>query len=71
MASDKKEKIKGTVIESLPNTHFKVELEDGREVNAHLAGKMRIHRIKVLPGDSVTVEMSPYDQDKGRIIYRK
>lgn len=71
MATDKKEKIQGTIIESLPNTHFKVQLEDGREIIAHLAGKMRMHRIKVLPGDSVTVEMSSYDQDKGRIIYRK
>lgn len=71
MGKNEKEKIKGTVLESLPNTHFKVELEDGREVNAHLAGKMRIHRIKVLPGDTVTVEMSPYDDEKGRIIYRK
>jgi len=70
MPSEKKEKIQGTVIEPLPNTHFKVKLDDGREINAHLAGKMRIHRIKVLAGDRVTVEMSPYD-DKGRIVYRK
>ncbi len=71
MTLEKKEKIKGTIIETLPNTSFRVELEDGREILAHLAGKMRIHRIKVLSGDSVTVEMSPYDQKKGRIIYRK
>ncbi len=71
MGSQKKEKIKGTVLEALPNAHFKVELEDGREVNAHLAGKMRIHRIKVLPGDTVTVEMTPYDKEKGRIVYRE
>ena len=60
----------GTVIEALPSTHFRVELEDGRIVMAHLAGKMRIHRIKILPGDNVTVEMSPYDETRGRIVYR-
>ncbi len=70
MAEEKKIKKKGTVIEALPNTHFKVQLEDGKEINAHLAGKMRMYRIKVLPGDKVTVEMSPYDLQKGRIIYR-
>lgn len=60
----------GTVIEALPSTHFRVELEDGRVVMAHLAGKMRVHRIKILPGDNVTVEMSPYDETRGRIVYR-
>ena len=60
----------GTVLEALPSTHFKVELEDGKVVIAHLAGKMRIYRIKIIPGDNVTVEMSPYDDTRGRIVYR-
>jgi len=55
----------------LPSTHFKVKLEGGSEIIAHLAGKMRIYRIKVLPGDKVTVELSPYDEKRGRIIYRR
>lgn len=61
----------GIVLESLPNTYFRVKLENGKEVLAHLAGKMRIYRIKVLPGDQVTVEMSSYDENRGRIVYRK
>ncbi len=60
----------GVVIEALPNTQFKVELEDGREILAHLAGKMRLHRIRVMPGDKVTLEMTQYDEGKGRITYR-
>ncbi len=68
MSSDNK--YKGIVLEALPNTHFKVKLENGNEVNAHLAGKLRVHRIKVLPGDKVTVEVGEYDETKGRIIYR-
>ena len=60
----------GTVLEALPSTHFKIELEDGKVVIAHLAGKMRMFRIKILPGDNVTVEMSPYDDTRGRIVYR-
>jgi len=60
----------GVVVEALPNTQFKVELEDGREILAHLAGKMRLHRIRVMPGDKVTVEMTQYDESKGRITYR-
>ncbi|MBU2544864.1 translation initiation factor IF-1 [Patescibacteria group bacterium] len=60
----------GTVLEALPSTHFKIELEDGKVVIAHLAGKMRMFRIKILPGDNVTVEMSPYDETRGRIVYR-
>lgn len=60
----------GTVVEALPNTMFRVELEDGRLIIAHLAGKMRIYRIKILPGDKVVVEFSPYDETKGRIVYR-
>jgi translation initiation factor IF-1 len=65
-----KEEIKGTVLEALPNTMFRVELEDGREVLATLSGKMRMHYIRVVPGDEVKVEMSPYDQKRGRITYR-
>jgi len=60
----------GTVTEALPSTHFRVELDDGRKVIAHLSGRLRIYRIKILPGDRVTVEMSPYDETKGRIVYR-
>lgn len=60
----------GVVKETLPNAVFRVELEDGREVLAHISGKMRIHRIKVLPGDSVRVELSPYDPSRGRVVYR-
>lgn len=60
----------GVIIEALPNTQFKVELEDGREILAHLAGKMRLHRIRVMPGDKVTLELTEYDENKGRITYR-
>jgi translation initiation factor IF-1 len=60
----------GIVVEALPSTHFRVELDDGRKIIAHLAGKLRIYRIKVLPGDRVTVEMSLYDDSRGRIVYR-
>ena len=60
----------GTVFESLPSTNFKVKLDDGNEIIAHLAGRLRINRIKILPGDRVTVEMSQYDQKRGRIVYR-
>jgi len=60
----------GQVIESLPSTHFKVRLDNGREILAHLAGRLRLARIKILPGDKVTVEMNPYDEKRGRIIYR-
>ncbi|MDP2910408.1 MAG: translation initiation factor IF-1 [bacterium] len=60
----------GIVVEALPSTHFRVELDDGRKIIAHLAGKLRIYRIKILPGDRVTVEMSPYDDSRGRIVYR-
>ena len=60
----------GIVLESLPSTSFKVKLDDGNEIIAHLAGKLRINRIKILPGDRVTVEISQYDEKRGRIIYR-
>ncbi len=65
-----KEKKKGKVLEALPNARFKVELEDGNEIIGHLAGKLRKYRIKVLPGDEVLVETTPYDDEKGRIVYR-
>jgi len=61
----------GTIIEALPSTHFKVKLDSGEEVLCHLAGKLRMFRIKILPGDRVTVEVSPYDQTRGRIVYRE
>jgi len=60
----------GLVLEALPSLDFRVELEDGREILAHLAGKLRIHRIRILVGDKVTVEMSSYDDKRGRIVYR-
>jgi translation initiation factor IF-1 len=60
----------GQVIEALPSTNFKVKLDEGGEILCHLAGKLRIFHIKILPGDRVTVEMSPYDEKRGRIVYR-
>ena len=60
----------GVVKEVLPNTLFRVEVEGGRLVLCHLSGKMRIHFIKILPGDRVRIEMTPYDKEKGRIVYR-
>lgn len=62
--------IEGKVLEALPNTMFKVELENGHMVLAHISGKMRMHYIKILPGDKVVLEISPYDLTRGRIIYR-
>jgi translation initiation factor IF-1 len=62
--------VTGTVVETLPNAMFRVELESGHRVLAHISGKMRMHFIKILPGDKVTVELSPYDLSRGRIIYR-
>ena len=70
MSNNKALRFQGQVFESLPNATFRVKLADGREVLCHLAGKLRMFRIKILPGDSVTVEMSPYDETKGRIVYR-
>ena len=60
----------GVIIETLPNAMFKVELENGHEILAHISGKMRMHYIKILPGDKVTVELSVYDLNRGRITYR-
>jgi translation initiation factor IF-1 len=62
--------VEGTVLESLPNAMFRVELDNGHKVLAHISGKMRMHYIKILPGDKVKVELSPYDLNRGRIIYR-
>jgi len=64
-------KVEGTVKELYPNMQYLVTLENGHEVLAHISGKMRLHNIRILPGDQVTVEMSPYDLTKGRISYRK
>ena len=60
----------GQVIEALPSLHFRVKLDSGKEVLCHLAGKLRLYRIKILPGDRVVVEMNPYDEKRGRIVYR-
>jgi len=62
--------VEGTIVEALPNAMFRVELENGHKVLAHVSGKMRMHFIQILPGDKVTVELSPYDLNRGRIIYR-
>jgi len=62
--------VEGTVIEPLPNATFKVELDNGHEVLAHISGKMRMHYIRILPGDRIQVELSPYDLTRGRITYR-
>ncbi|MBN2412589.1 translation initiation factor IF-1 [candidate division KSB1 bacterium] len=70
MAKEASIKIDGTILETLPNATFRVELENGHVVLAHISGKMRMHFIKILPGDKVTVELSPYDLSRGRIIYR-
>ena len=62
--------VEGTVLEKLPNAMFQVELENGHVITAHISGKMRMHYIKILPGDKVRVDMSPYDLTKGRITFR-
>ena len=71
MAKDDVIKVEGIVKELLPNTMFRVEIQGGHMVNAHISGKMRMNFIRILPGDSVTMEMSPYDLTKGRIVFRK
>ncbi len=63
-------RVQATVLEALPNAMFNVELESGHKILAHVSGKMRMHFIRILPGDKVTVEMSPYDLNRGRIILR-
>jgi translation initiation factor IF-1 len=70
MAKEQAVQVEGTVIEPLPNAMFRVELENGHKVLAHVSGKMRMHFIRILPGDRVTVELSPYDLSRGRIVYR-
>ena len=70
MAKEKLIKVDGIIKENLPNASFRVELENGHEVLAHVSGKMRMHFIKILPGDKVSLELSPYDLSKGRITYR-
>ena len=62
--------IQGSVLETLPNAMFRVQLDNGHKILAHISGKMRMHCIRILPGDKVTVEMSPYDLSRGRITYR-
>ena len=70
MAKEDVIEVEGTVIEALPNTNFKVELENGHQVLAHISGKLRMNYIKILPGDKVRVELSPYDLSRGRITWR-
>ncbi len=70
MAKEDVIEVEGKVIEPLPNAMFRVELDNGHRVLAHISGKMRMHFIKILPGDKVTLELSPYDLNRGRITYR-
>lgn len=71
MSKEEAIEVEGTVLEPLPNAMFKVELENGHKVLAHISGKMRMHYIKILPGDKVRIELSPYDLSRGRITYRE
>ena len=70
VAKDDVIEVEGTVVEPLPNAMFRVELENGHKVLAHISGKMRMHYIRILPGDRVRVELSPYDLSRGRVVYR-
>jgi translation initiation factor IF-1 len=70
MAKEEAIEVEGVVIETLPNAMFRVELQNGHRILAHISGKMRMHFIKILPGDTVLVELSPYDLKRGRIVYR-
>ena len=70
MAKEDVIEVEGTVVETLPNTNFKVELENGHQILAHISGKLRMNYIKILPGDKVKVELSPYDLTRGRITWR-
>ena len=70
MAKEDMIEVEGTVIEALPNAMFKVEITGGHVINAHISGKLRMNFIKIVPGDKVTLELSPYDLTKGRIIWR-
>jgi translation initiation factor IF-1 len=71
MAKEEKIEVEGTILEALPNAMFRVEMEGGHKILAHISGKMRMHYIKILPGDKVRVELSPYDLTRGRITYRE
>ncbi|MCD6080670.1 MAG: translation initiation factor IF-1 [Candidatus Omnitrophica bacterium 4484_49] len=71
MAKEEPIRVEGTILETLPNAMFRVEVEEGHVVLAHVCGKMRMHYIKLLPGDKVVLELSPYDLSRGRIVYRK
>jgi translation initiation factor IF-1 len=70
MTKEEKIEVEGTILEALPNAMFRVEMEGGHKILAHISGKMRMHYIKILPGDKVKVELSPYDLTRGRITYR-
>ncbi len=70
MAKEEKIEMEGKIVEALPNTEFLVELDNGHKIKAHVSGKIRMYYIRILPGDKVTVEMSPYDLTRGRITYR-
>lgn len=70
MGKEEAIRVEGKVVETLPNAMFRVEIEGGHRVLAHISGKMRMHYIKILPGDKVTLEVSPYDLNRGRIVYR-
>jgi translation initiation factor IF-1 len=71
MTKEEKIEVEGTILEALPNAMFRVEVEGGHKILAHISGKMRMHYIKILPGDKVKVELSPYDLTRGRITYRE
>lgn len=71
MPKEEKIEVEGTILEALPNAMFRVEMEGGHKILAHISGKMRMHYIKILPGDKVKVELSPYDLTRGRITYRE
>ncbi len=71
MSKEEKIEVEGKILEALPNAMFRVEMEGGHKVLAHISGKMRMHYIKILPGDKVKVELSPYDLTRGRITYRE
>ncbi len=71
MAKEEKIEVEGKILEALPNAMFRVEMEGGHKILAHISGKMRMHYIKILPGDKVKVELSPYDLTRGRITYRE
>lgn len=70
MSKEEAIEVEGTIIEPLPNAMFRVELDNGHKVLAHISGKMRMHFIKILPGDRVTIELSPYDLNRGRVTFR-